>query len=483
MKMSELSGKTLNGVKWTASEQIASMTLQFIIGIMVARCVSPSDYGLIAMLGIFMSFGDIFINSGFSLALIRKKEVSQQDYSTALIFNIIVGILIYLIIYVCAPFIAAFYKIPELNEVTRLYALSLLIGSFAIVQMAKLTRELKFKIQFYVKFASLILSGAIGIGMAYAGYGVWALVWQGIILSASRTLFLWSFSKWTPMMSFSTSSFRYLFSFGSRMLATNIIDTIYDNIYTLVIGKFYTASSAGYYNRSLQISQLPQIVLSNVVCKVALPILSPYQDNHSKLLEIYEKLFRVTVFFTYPLMALIVVLAAPIIYILLGNHWLPSTPYLQILSVSVVFVSLTLINLNLIYVKGRSDLILKMAIVKKIIGFAIVIAMTPLGLKWICSGTILYACAAFIINCSQTKKILNYGFIPQLKSAVPSMAYSLVMGVIVYLLILPINNYFLKLLLGLLAGIIVYVFVAKIMNDKTLNEIICYIKQKYGKQK
>ena len=275
--------KAISGVKWTTIERISTQFLRFVIGIIVARLVTPSDYGLIAMLTIFTSLGDVFINSGFNTALIRNKENTQEDYSTAFFFNIGVGILVYALLFLCAPFIANFYGIPELSEVTRIYALILLIGSFSVVQIAKLTHDFQFKIQFFINTISLVLSGVIGVLFALRGYGVWALVWQGIALTVTKTLLLWIYSGWHPILVFSKKSFKYLFSFGSRLLAVSILDIIYDNIYTLVIGKFYSASSTGYYNRSLHIAHLPKNIIREIIGKVILPILAPYQDNEQML--------------------------------------------------------------------------------------------------------------------------------------------------------------------------------------------------------
>ena len=478
--MSVIKEKAISGVKWTTIEQVATMVLQFVIGIIVARLVDPSDYGLIAMLGIFISFGNIFVNSGFGIALIRKKDVTQEDYSTAFLFNIIIGLLVYVILFITAPIIARFYDTPLLEDITRYYTLTILINSFSIVQIAKLTHELRFRIQFLINLTALFVSGTLGIVMAYKGFGVWALVWQGLSSSIIKTFFYIILSKWKPLLLFSGKSFSYLFSFGSKMLVTNLIDTVYDNIYTLVIGKYYSAKSAGYYNRSLQMSQLPQNVVSQVVTKVALPVLTPYQDDNEKLLKVYDKMFRLTVFVSYPLMVLMAVLAEPIILLLLGEKWLPSVPYMQILTFSVIFVVLTLVNLNLFFVKGRSGLVLKIDIYKKIVGFGVVLLMTPLGLKWICVGTIIYAMSAFVINCSQTKKILNYGLRPQIMAAAPSFLYSIITGIIVYYITKGISNPFIELMVGGVAGVLAYIIIAFIMRDKTLIEIFSLIKERYG---
>ena len=473
--------KAVSGVKWTTIEKISTQILRFVIGIIVARLVTPADYGLIAMLAIFTSIGDVFINSGFNTALICNKENTQADYSTAFFFNVGVGMAVYLILFLCAPLIASFYDIPELLDVTRLYTLTLLIGSLSVVQIAKLTHEFRFKLQFFVNLISLIASGAAGILMAVKGYGVWALVWQGLTYTVLRTVLFWLCSGWHPILVFSRKSFNYLFSFGSKLLIVNIVDIIYENVYTLVVGKYYSASSAGFYNRSLQIAQLPKSVITEIVNKVMLPLLAPYQDDKEVLIAVYNRIIRLVVFVTYPLLVLLVVLAKPIIFIMLGEPWLPAAPYLQILSLSVIFSMLSNININLLYVKGRSDIILKIDIQKKLLGFLIVIIMVPLGLYWICFGTILYAIFAFIINCHQTKKILDFGFLSQVKSIIPALTYSAIIGGVVYFVSMFFSSSFLQIIIGGVLGMALYILLTSIVKDPSFNELLNIVKKQYGK--
>lgn len=479
--MSNNSQKAINGIKWTSIEQVFSLVLRFIIGIVVARLVAPADYGLIAMLTIFMALGEVIVNCGLGTALIRHKENTNADYSTAFFVNVGAAFLIYFLLYIFSPFIADFYKIPKLQEVCRIYAISLLISSFSIVQIAKLTHELRLKLLAMVKLVGIIISGVIGVYLAYIGLGVWALVWYSLASSFFQTLFLWIFAGWKPVFKFSKGSYNYLISFGSKMIFTHFIDVIYDNIYSLVIGKFYSPASVGYYNRSLGISQLPQNLFSHITNRVFLPLLTPLQDDNDKLLKVYEKMYKMTVYLAYPIITMIIVLARPIVLILLGEKWLPSVPYLQILSFGVLFVILTLINLNLFFVKGRSDIILKLDIIKKIVGFIIVGITLPLGLYWICIGTILYAIIAFVINCSQTRKLLGYGFSAQAKMALPSLGYSFFMGLITYMACLITETAIIQILLGILTGAVSYYIISMIFKDETFGEIKSIVCSYYGK--
>lgn len=479
--MSNNREKAISGVKWSTIEQIISLSFAFVIGIIIARLIGPSSYGLVAMLGIFIALGDVFVNSGIGIALIRRKDNSQEDYSTAFFINIIIGVLIYLVLFISAPLISTFYNIPQLQDVCRIYSLSLLFSSLSIVQTAKLTHDLQFGKQTLIRIISQIFSGIIAIGLAVAGYGVWALVWYKLSDSIFRSLLLWIVSGWTPILAFSKQTCNYLYSFGSKMLITSIIDVIYDNIYTLLIGKFYTTASVGYYNRSFQISKVPQYFFSKVAGKVFLPTLASYQDDKVKMLDIYERMTRIAVFCIYPIMILLIVLSRPLIIVLLGNEWIKSILLLQLLSLSGIFYTLTLINLNLFFVKGRSDILLKADIQKKAIGFILVVTMVHLGLVWVCIASILYSLTAFMINCNQTKKIINYGLIPQVKQALPSLIYSILAGMIVSLIVYVIESDIVQLLVGGIVGIISYIGIAALFREPSLVELKRIIQHQNGK--
>lgn len=472
METKTLKQQALSGAKWTSIEKISTQLLQFIIGVIVARLVTPSDFGIVGMLAIFIAFGNALLDSGFGTALIRQKDKDEKDYSTVFFFNIAVGFVIYIFLFFSAPLIADFYQTPILSDVTQVYGLILLINSFIVVQVAKLTAELRFKIQFIINSLALGISGVVGIAMAYNGFGVWAIVWQQLTNRLICTFLIWIFARWRPMLYFSKQSFKKLFSFGSKMLILSFIDIIYDNVYTLTIGKFYAPQFVGYYTRSQQIVNIPQHSISQIVSKVSLPILSPYQDDNEKLLKVFEKIFRLTIFAVYPLLVGLVVLAKPLIQILLGEKWLPCVPYLQILSFGALWVALTLINLNLFIVKGRSDILLKLGIIKKIIGFVIVAVTIKLGMYWICFGTTIYALCAFIINGNQTHKLLGYGIIAQLLTIMPIFIKSVIMGAIVYLVCLLTNSYVIQLIIGFLVGIIVYFGLGFIVKDKSHNDFI-----------
>ena len=383
---SELKKKAVSGVAWTSVERFSQQIIQFVIGIAIARVLMPSDYGVVGMTAIFFAIANTFIDSGFGNAIIQKKDRNEDDYATCFYFNIIVAIVLYAVLWFCSPAIASFYRTPILRDVTRAMGLNLIIDSLTISQTAKMTAELRFKPMAVITIVSQLITGAIGLYMAYTGWGVWALVFQTIAGSLARLLMIEGYLRWIPKRTFSKASFRHMFSFGSKILASGLINTIYSNLYTLVIGRVFSAKDVGYYNRANQFSFLPSSTILNIFMKVAYPLMAKVQDDTSKLRQAYKKFLRVPIFILWPILFGLIALSKPLILILLGAKWLPCVPLLQVLCIGSFFEPLTHINLNILYVKGRTDLVLKLELIKKPIAFALLFGMIPLGLWWLCFG-------------------------------------------------------------------------------------------------
>ncbi|MDE6272753.1 MAG: lipopolysaccharide biosynthesis protein [Muribaculaceae bacterium] len=468
----EIKNKAFKGVAWSSLEQFVTQIVQFIIGIVLARLLLPQDYGLVGMLSIFLGISALFINSGFSQALIQQKDKSPEDYNTVFTFNVGVALTMYLILFICAPYIAHFYSQPKLTAITRVYSLNLIISSLASVQSTILSIRLNFEALSKVSIISLIISGITGITLAYLGWGVWALVYQGIVAASINAITLFALCRWIPSFSFSTKSFKNLFSFGSKLLGSSLINTIYENINSFVIGKAFNASELGYYNRAQGFSSIPPGIITSIIIKVNYPILVKYQDDHEKLISTYSSLLRVPLFILYPIMFGLAVLAVPFIVTLVGEKWLPAAYLLPILCFTGLWSPLTHINLNLLYVKGRSDLVLKLEFIKKPIAFALLFASIPLGIKGICGSVALYSFIAFSFNCYYTGKILNYGFWKQIKEILPFFGYSVVMALGVWVVTLPFSNNLVKLAVGIPTGIVTYYAIARIFSDKTLTSLI-----------
>lgn len=472
------SSKAASGMAWTLIERIAVQVCQFVISIVLARLLLPSDYGIVGMLAIFMAVAQSLLDGGFNRALIQKKDRTNVDYSTVFYFNLAISVLLYAILFFSAPYIASFYRTPILKDVARLISLTIIINALSLVQTTKLTVELNFKLQSLASVISVVLSGVLGIVMAYRGWGVWALVAQSLSSAVVRVLILCAFSRWKPLLVFSIESFRKLFSFGSKLLVGDLIHTIYTNLYTLVIGRSFNSSAVGYYNRANGYAMLPYSIFGQVVNKVMFPILSEKQEDNAAILQTYKRLLRVPAFIYIPLMFALAALAKPLVCILIGEKWLDCVPLLQVLSIGYILAPLSTINLNLLYVKGRSDISLKLDLIKKPVGIVILFASLPFGLWWMCFGKAIYEVFAFILNCIYTKKILNYGFLEQIKDILPILISSLIMFLLLCGLSSLMESYWMQLGLGFVAGTLSYMVLAKLFKEPALEELVGICKSK-----
>lgn len=470
--MSEsLKKQAVNGIAWTSVERFAQQIIQFVLGVAIARVLSPADYGIVGMTAIFFAIANTFIDSGFGGALIQKQDRNEDDYSTCFYFNIFVSVVLFGIIYLCSPAIATFYRTPILCDVTRVLSLTIVINSFGISQNAKLTAELKFKAMAMITISSQLATGILGLYMAYTGWGVWALVFQQIFGSLLRLILIECYLKWIPKRRFSKDSFHHLFSFGSKILCSSIINTIYDNIYTLVIGRVFSPKDVGYYNRGNQFASLPANTILGIFMKVAYPLMSEVQNDTDKLRRAYKKFLRVPLFVLWPILFGLMALAKPLILLLLGEKWLPCVPLLQVLCIGFFFDPLTHINLNILYVKGRTDLVLKLELIKKPIAFAILFGMIPLGLWWLCFGRAIYGFIAYCFNCYYTQKFINFGFWRQMYYNVPVLIKSGIMGGLCYSCNFIFDNPWLQLFVGFAVGILSYFAMALITKDETMIDV------------
>lgn len=473
--MGELTDKTLSGVKWSAIGRFSTQGISFVIGILLARILSPSDYGVIGMIGIFMAIAQTFIDSGFGSALIRKKDCSDTDYSTAFYFNIAVGIVSYLILFFSAPLIADFFKTPILIDIVRVLSINLFLNSLSIVQTAKLTAAVDFKSQAKISLIATIVSGCIGLIMAYSGYGVWSLVYQSVSLSIVRTILFWIVTKWRPQRIFSKESFNYLFGFGSKILSASILHTIYANLTTILIGKFYTTQDLGYYSRGESLASLPSSNLTSILQSVTYPIMSKIQDDDERLIQVYRKYICITSMVIFFGMCLLVALAKPLILVILGDKWTFSIIYLQVFCFAYMFDHICQLNLNILYVKGRSDLVLRLEVIKKTISISMIIAAIPFGVLAICISRALYTQIAVIINTYYTGKIFGLGYLVQFKDFSKYFIYSIIAAIPTFVLSFCILNPILILIIG--ACISSFIYWALIHKDKHFIDALNLIKR------
>ncbi|MDR3245500.1 MAG: lipopolysaccharide biosynthesis protein [Prevotellaceae bacterium] len=479
--MDNLKSKTTKGIFWSSIQTFSTQGIQFVIGIILARLLMPSDYGLIGMLGVFTAISGTFVNSGFSSALVRKQNCSEEDFSTVFYFNIIVAVFFYFVLFFTSPLIAAFYDVPALETITKVVALNLVINSFTIVQQAKLTKKIDFKTQMKASLLAVIISGIVGIIMAYNGFGVWALVVQILAGSFISTIMLWYYSKWRPKTGFSKKSFKELFGFGSKLLASGLLDTIYNNIYTIVIGKKFSQVELGYYTRASGLAQFPSSNITSILQRVTFPVLSTIQDDEDRLRVSYRKLLKLSAFIIFPLMVGLAALADPFIRFLLTDKWQDTIILLQIICFSMMWYPIHAINLNLLQVKGRSDLFLRLEIIKKIVGIIILVITIPLGLIAMCVGMIFSSVICLAINTYYTGKLINVGFFKQMKDLLPILIYSLTMGLLVFGITKMIHSNFISLITGVLLGITYYFCIAKLTKSPELIEIKNLLPNKFKK--
>lgn len=473
--MRELKEKTLSGVKWSAIGRFSTQGISFVIGLILARLLSPADYGVTGMVGIFFAIAGTFIDSGFGSALIRKKDCTDVDYSTAFYFNAVVGLICCILLSLAAPFIADFFNTPILADIVVVMSINMFISSLSIVQGARLTAAIDFKTQAKISLITTVFSGIVGITMAYNGFGVWSLVWQGVFANILRTILLIIFTKWYPKWLFSTESFKYLFNFGSKILTASLLHTVYANLSTMFIGKYYTAKDLGYYARGESMASLPSTNITGILGSVTYPVLSKIQDDDKHLINVYRKYIAITSMVIFFGMFLLAALAKPLILTLLTDKWLPSVIFLQVFCFALMFDHLCQLNLNILYVKGRSDLVLRLEIIKKTISISILVAAIPFGVLAICLSRAIYTQIAVIINTYYTGKLFGLGYFAQVRDFIKYLLFSVISVVPAYLMTYTTLNPIITLVVGGLSACLIYWFLVR--KDHNFIELVALVRK------
>lgn len=453
---SVLKQKTINGLFWSFIDNISSHGITFIIGVILARLLEPSEFGLIGLITVFIAISSTFINSGFSAALIRKTDCTDKDYSTVFYFNLATGIFFYLLLSFFSPAISSFFKEPLLSPLIKVLGIVLIIDSLTIIQRTILTKRVNFKLQTKISVISAIISGIIGILMALRGFGVWSLVGKQICQQALNSFLLWFWNRWRPFLAFSMSSFKELFSFGYKLLLSGLIDTIYRNVYNLVIGKYFSTAELGFYTRANSFKNLPSQNLEGIIGRVSYPVLSEIQNDPVKLKSGYKKILKNTMYLSFILMAGMAAIAEPMIITLIGEKWRPSIIYLQMLCFVGALYPLQALNLNMLNVKGRSDLFLNLEIVKKILAIPTIIIGIIWGIRIMILGMCVNSFIAYYLNSYYSGRLINYPMKEQVEDILPGFLLALFMGGLVFFSgwILPVN-YLSKLVIQLLIGVII----------------------------
>lgn len=463
--MSE-SVKAAKGVAWSAVERLSTIGIQFILNIIIARILSPSDYGVIGMLAIFLSISQCLIDSGFSNALIQRKDRTENDYGTVFLFNLGISVALYFILFFSAPLIARFYNLDILVEVLRVVGFILIISALSNVQKTILTINVDFKTQSYVSISGAIISGLTGIILAYNGYGVWSLVTQTLVNGIVCTVLFWLLTKTKFRICFDSDSFKKLGSFGVKLMFSNLLNTIYDNLYALFIGKKYSAQDLGYYSRADQFAVFPPKTLTEIINRVSYPILCQHQDNKEELATVYTRFITLSCYIVFPLLIGISVLSKPLIVLMLTEKWLPAALMMSILALDGLWAPITKINLSLLQAVGRSDLFLRLEIIKKIIAVCILLVTIRYGLIWVCVGRFVYSIIAMLINMYYTVDIIGKSYYQQIADWLLLLLVALLMGGIVYTVTLFIHSPALQIAVGCCVGALSYYIFTKLFRLK-----------------
>jgi len=456
--MDSLKDKTIRGLWWSFLESVGVQGVRFVIGIVLARLLFPEQFGLISMLIIFMAVAQSFLDSGFGAALIQKREATPTDNCSIFYFNILLGVVAAGILCLIAPWIADFYNQPILTPLTRALSLTIVINSFGLIQGAILAKQINFKTQTKVSLIASVLSGIIGVTLAATGFGVWSLVVQQISSAFFGTVFLWLLNAWRPALIFSLKSLREMFSFGSRMLASGLLNQIFDNIYLLVIGKLFSATDLGFFTRAKTFGDLPSQTLSGMIGRVTFPVFSTIQDDSARLKRGMKKALTMLVLVNFPMMVGLAIIARPLVLVLLTEKWAESIPYIQLLSFLGLSYPLHVINLNLLQALGRSDLFLRLEIIKKVL-IVINIAVTwRWGISAMIYGMIAMSIISYYLNSYYTGVLIGYAIREQLRDLFSYLVMAVLMGMAVYAAgLLPFPNQWSMLLVQITIGIVIYV--------------------------
>ncbi len=468
------------GLIWTYAQQLGNQLVGFTVSLILARLLLPAEFGLIGMIAVFVSIGNTLLKGGLTQSLIRSKELDQVDYSTVFYFNLASSIIVYIIIYFLAPSIARFYDQEILTNLIRVYCISFMIAAFSAVQLVRLTKKMDFKTQTLVAIPSTLIGGIVGIVMAYNGYGVWSLVWSYLISTLGTAVQLWTYSKWTPSLVFSKEKFYEHLNFGYKLTLAGLLNTIFSNIYLIIIGKYFSAAQVGFYTRAEIMKQLPVANISDALSRVTYPLFASIQDDAERLKRVYKQIMKMVIFIIAPILVILAVLAEPTFRFLFTEKWLPAVPYFQILCITGILHPIHSYNLNILNVKGRSDLFLKLEVINKVLIIIVVFITVQFGIMALLYGQVLISVISFAINTHYSGKLINYKGLEQIKDVTPAILISIFAGAVVFLLDYYQLSGFLdiyRILIGGLIGTGIYIGLAYLFKFSSINDLKTLIRK------
>lgn len=478
MKNKSENNSTIANFIWRFTERTAAQLVTFVVSIILARILSPEYYGTIALVTVFTTILQVFVDSGLGIALIQKKDADDLDFSSVFFFNMFMCVVLYIVMYIASPYIAAFYNDKGLTPIIRLISLTIIISGVKGIQQAYVSRNMLFKRFFFSTIGGTIASAIIGIILAYRGYGVWALAIQQVSNTAIDTLILWLTVKWKPKFMFSFQRLKRLLRFGWKLLVSALLDTIYGNLRNLIIGKKYTSADLAYFDQG---DKLPKAIVTNInvsIDSVLLPTMSKMQDKTEAVRTLTRRAIRISVYIVAPLMIGFACCADSLVRLVLTDKWLPCVPFIRILSVSYLFWPIHTANLNAIKAVGRSDIFLKLEVIKKAVGLALLLSTMWFGVKIMAYGLIVECLLGLIVNTWPNKKLLHYGYIDQMRDIAPSVLLSMAMGVAVYCVGLISMPEIVKVVAQITLGIVIYVAGSGIFRMKEFEYLIKKLRKK-----
>ncbi len=462
--MSTLKDKAIKGVLWSLIERFGNQIIQFFIGLLLARMLMPEDYGLLGMILVFISIAQVFSEGGFTSALIRKNKIRNIEYSTVFWFNLFVSIACYLILFFCSTFIAIFFQESQLVFLIKVVGLNVVINAFGVIQKTILTKDLNFKSQATINLSSILISGIIGLILAFCGMGVWSLVFQNLIRNFLVSLSFWFISSWRPLFVFSFTAFKQLFRFGSNMMISSVINSISENLHAIIIGKLFTAKSLGFYTRANQFQKLPVSSIYGAISAVSYPVLSELKEDINKLRFGYRSMIKMIGFTLFPIMAILAAISDSMIHVVLTDKWMPASDILKVLTIVGLFYPLHAINLDILKIKGRSDLFLRLEIIKQILNIITILLSFKYGIMGLVWASVALNILCFIINAWYSKEFINYGIYEQVKDLSIYLLLSLIIYLLLYFISLNFPHPRIFLASAPLAGIIIYFLLAKLIK-------------------
>lgn len=463
--------KAINGFGWTAFEGLLSQGVIFIVGIILARLLTPEDFGIIGIISVFVAISSSIVDGGFSDALIRKINVNKKDFNTVFYTNFVISLFLYLLLFIFASNIAAFFKEKSLELILKFSGLIIIINSFSIVHFVILTINLNFRIISIIKVIASILSAFVAIYLAFNDYGVWSLVVLSILRPLVSCILFWFLNKWRPSIVFSFDSFKELFDFGYKMMISKLINSIYLNLYYILIGKFFSPTSLGYYTRANQFQAPFSVNITQAISRISYPILASLQNDREQLRNVFGKFLRFTVLINFTTMLVIAAIAKPLVLLTIGDKWSTSIIYLQILCIPGMLYPLQILNINLMTALGHSNLMLKIEVIKKVILIPLILLSTFFSIEIMLYSLVLFSIIEYFINSFYSKKLINYSVFHQLKDILPFLLIAIITSLPMFVISFFKIDFIIMLSLQIFVGLFTFYIVNELFKTKEYLEI------------